>query len=106
MDNVAGIRQLLTQNIYMYLIQETILPEQALQLRFPGYKVWQSRGEGTLGIATITKSNIQANVANIVPGRLQAIYVQGLKILNIYSPAGTNLNNERREFFSQHVLLN
>ena len=104
MDNVGGIRQLLTQNVDVYLIQETILPKQALQLRFPGYKIWQSWVEGTLGIATVTKSDIQANVANVIPGRLQALYVQGLKIMNVYSPAGTNLNNERQVFFSQHLL--
>ena len=104
MDNVAGIRQLLDKNIDIYLIQETILPEHALQLRFPGYKIWQSKGEGTLGIAVITKDTLEAQVENIVPGRLQSLRVGDLKILNVYSPAGTNMNNERREFFSRHIL--
>lgn len=105
MDNVAGVRQLLDKTIDIYLIQETILPEHALQLRFPGYKIWLSKGEGTLGIATITKDTLElTNVENIIPGRLQVLSVRDLRILNVYSPAGTNMNNERRDFFSRHVL--
>ena len=64
-----------------------------------------SRGGETLGIATVIKDNIAiANVENIIPGRLQVFRVKTLKIINVYSPAGTNMNNERREFFSRHIL--
>ena len=101
-DNVAGVHQLLTSDIY--LIQETILPELALNQRFPGFKVWKSKGEGTLGIATIIKDNIPAEGNTIIPGRLHSINIDNLKIVNIYSPAGTNMNNERREFFSRYLL--
>ena len=105
MDNVAGIGQLLAKDVDIYLLQEVIIPKHQLEQRFPNYNTYTSKGEGMLGIATLVKKSIQVNASsNILPGRLQVTKLQDIQIINIYSPAGTNLNQERREFFNTYVL--
>ena len=70
-----------------------------------GYSVMVSRGEGLLGVATLVHNSLgDANVENLVPGRLQQCHIGDYRILNVYAPAGTNMATERREFFSAPLL--
>lgn len=103
-DNLAGIRQLVDNDMDLYLIQETCLSEQTIEQRLPGYTVKVSRGEGMLGMATAIKSTIVHKIEPIVPGRLQKIKLSNMTILNVYLPAGTNMAQARRELIQTHLL--
>ena len=103
-DNLAGIRQLLDNDIDLYLIQETCLTEQSIQQRLPGYSIKISRGEGMLGICTAVNPAISHKIETIVPGRLQKVTLPNLTILDVYLPAGTNMAQARRDFIQTHLL--
>ena len=103
-DNLAGIRQLLDNDIDLYLIQETCLTEQSIQQRLPGYSIKISRGEGMLGICTAVNPAISHKIETIVPGRLQKVTLPNLTILNVYLPAGTNMAQARRDLIQTYLL--
>ena len=103
-DYVAGLHQLLNHQADIILLQEVTLSPEALSLRFPGYQVWVSRGEGMLGIASLVKRDIECQVAALIPGRLQCLRFGPVVALNVYAPAGTNMAGDRRAMFTGELL--
>ena len=58
-----------------------------------------------LGVGLLVLEQLpDVQVEAILPGRLQVCRVRGYRVLNIYAPAGTNRNDQRKRFFSQSVL--
>jgi len=106
-DNLGGVLQLVNGTIHIILLQEIVMSQEQLEntVQGRGYTAVVSRGEGMLGIGVLVHESLSgAWVENLHPGRLQACWVGGFKILNVYGPAGTNLAQQRRTFLTTAVL--
>ena len=106
-DNLGGVFQLVRSRIHIILLQEVVMSQEQLEniVQGRGFRAVVSRGEGMLGVGVLIHESLpDAWVENLHPGRLQACWVGGFKILNVYGPAGTNLAQQRRTFLTTSVL--
>ena len=91
----------------MVCLQEVKHSEEQLEALLPDYRVAVSVNPDTdLGVAVAWRIGLEAEAAELDPGKLQSLTVQpwGRSILNIYAPPGKSRERIRKSSHS-HPLL-
>lgn len=86
-----------SQNLDIVCLQEV----ENEQLSLPGFVVVANVDHARRGTAIALKSHIQySHVEKSLDGRLIALRVQNITVVNMYAPSGTALRATREEFFN------
>ena len=91
----------------MVCLQEVKHSEEQLEALLPDYRVAVSVNPDTdLGVAVAWRIGLEAEAAELDPGKLQSLTVQpwGRYILNVYAPSGKSRERIRKSSHS-HPLL-
>ena len=111
--NVNGIRASVTQSLlksflFNYDLDIIMLQEvndNNLDFLLPQYKYITNTGDSLRGTAVIFRANLSpSDIEKSLCGRIIAVTINNIRLVNIYAPSGSNRRTERNLFFSQELI--